>query len=104
MLVMILEKAPASLRGKLSRWLIEPRTGVYLGNPSARVRDRLWMKTTEKIKDGYALQIWSDSGVPQGYRYRSTGRGNRVMVDMEGIALVLKPDRVSKSRKKEHKK
>ncbi|MDP2945936.1 MAG: type I-E CRISPR-associated endoribonuclease Cas2, partial [bacterium] len=26
------------MKGALSRWLLEPKTGVFLGNPSARVR------------------------------------------------------------------
>ncbi len=44
MLVMILEKLPRSLRGALSRWLIEVRPGTFLGNPSQRVRDELWSR------------------------------------------------------------
>jgi len=33
--------APDGLRGHLTRWLAEVATGVFVGNPSARVRDRL---------------------------------------------------------------
>ena len=36
MIVMILEKVSVGLRGELSRWLIEPRTGVFVGQVSAR--------------------------------------------------------------------
>ena len=41
MIVMILENVPTSLRGELSRWLLEPRAGVFVGHVSARVRDKL---------------------------------------------------------------
>ena len=58
MLVMILEKVPVSLRGELSRWLIEPKTGVFLGSPSARVRDELWDLARKKCKGGLVMQIW----------------------------------------------
>ena len=34
MLVMVLEKVPSSLRGELTRWLIEPRTGGYVPGPA----------------------------------------------------------------------
>jgi hypothetical protein len=59
-----------------------------VGNPSKRVRDKLWEKAYEKRKDGYILQIWSDGSCPQGYRYRSEGQSDRQMIDFEGIALV----------------
>ena len=90
MLVMILEIVPASLRGELSRWLIEPRTGVFLGNLSARVRDELWDLARQKCKGGSVLQIFS-SNTPQGYAYRSFGPANRTLCDFEGIALVSRP-------------
>ena len=35
MTVLILERVPATLRGELSRWMIEPRTGVFVGKVSA---------------------------------------------------------------------
>ena len=87
MLVMILERCPASLKGALSRWLIEPRSGVFLGNPSARVRDELWQMASDRCKEGSVVQIWSDRR-PQGYNYRVQGQPGRELVDCEGVALV----------------
>jgi ABC-type dipeptide/oligopeptide/nickel transport system permease component len=43
-IVLILERVPATLRSELSRWLIEPRVGVFVSGVSAMVRDRLWEK------------------------------------------------------------
>ena len=34
MIIMILENVPVGLRGELSRWLIEPRAGVFVGHVS----------------------------------------------------------------------
>ncbi|MBA3516457.1 MAG: type I-E CRISPR-associated endoribonuclease Cas2, partial [Rhizobiales bacterium] len=31
MVVMMLERVSPSLRGELTRWLIEPKTGVFVG-------------------------------------------------------------------------
>jgi hypothetical protein len=67
------------------------------------VRDQLWLKTL-KIRDGAALQIWSDHREPQGYKYRSAGFPSRIMVDMEGVALVLRPDRISKNIKTQRRR
>lgn len=88
--MMILERVPASLRGELSRWLIEPRTGVFVGNPTSRVRDELWKLAITRSKDGSVLQIWSYA-LPQGYRYRAYGTSIRNLRDFEGIALVQVP-------------
>ena len=41
MVVMLMEKVPKSVRGELTRWLIELRSGVFVGNISALVRDKL---------------------------------------------------------------
>ena len=88
MLVMILEKVPTSLKGALSRWLLEPKTGVFLGNPSARVRDELWERTLKSVKgSGSALQIWSDRN-PQGFSFRQVGMSEREIAEFEGLQLV----------------
>ncbi len=49
MVVMILERVPESVRGELSLWMIEPKAGVFVGNLSALVRDKLWDANTEKV-------------------------------------------------------
>src|SRR5579883_1392399 len=92
MLVMILEKAPASLKGELSRWLIQPMPGVFFGNPSRRVREELWTKACQKIKTGNVIQIWTSRN-EQGFEYRQLGNSTRTVLDHEGIALVttIKP-------------
>lgn len=72
----------------MSRWLLEPKTGIFLGNPSARVRDELWNKSVKKAGQiGTVLQIWTDQN-PQGFSYRQLGNSERSIVDFEGIALV----------------
>jgi CRISPR-associated protein Cas2 len=87
MLVMILEKVPASLRGELTRWLIEPRPGVFVGHVSALVRDRLWDKCLKKHKEGGVIQIWS-TNTEQRFDIRSWGDTDREMVNFEGVWLV----------------
>ena len=37
MVVMVLEKVPVSLRGELTRWLIEPHPGVFVGRQLVEV-------------------------------------------------------------------
>src|SRR5947209_20092604 len=87
MLVMILEKAPTGLRGALSRWLLELKPGVFLGNPTARVRDELWTKACQKIKDSNVIQVWTARNA-QGFEYRQFGLSFRFLQEFEGMALV----------------
>jgi CRISPR-associated protein Cas2 len=95
---MILEKLPKKWRGALSRWLIEIRPGVFLGNPSQRVRDELWKKITNRPALGYVLQLWS-SRHPQGYEYRQFGSSKRMLQDFEGLALVTVASQAKRNRK-----
>ena len=77
-----------SLRGALSRWLLEPRTGIFLGDPSARVRDELWNRAIKKTREsGSIIQIWSDQN-PQGFSYRQHGVQDRCFIDVEGLSLI----------------
>ena len=56
---MILESVPTSLRGELTRWLVEPHSGTFVGHVNAMVRDRLWEKCCEAKRAGGVVQIWS---------------------------------------------
>ena len=90
MVVMVLEAVPAGLRGELSRWLIEPHAGVFVGHVSARVRDRLWKKCCERSRGGGVVQIWS-SNTEQRFRMRTYGDTRRQLVDFDGLQLIRMP-------------
>ena len=87
MLVMFLEKVSTSLRGELTRWLIEPQPGVFVGHVSALVRDRLWEKCVQQRDQGGVIQIWS-TNTEQRFDIRAWGNTDREMVNHEGIWLV----------------
>ncbi len=87
MVVMILEKVSASLRGELTRWLIEPKPGVFVGHISALVRDRLWEKCVKQRGDGGLIQIWS-TNTEQRFAMRSWGDTSRTLVEFDGLCLV----------------
>lgn len=93
MVVMIVENVPPSLRGRLTRWLIEPRAGVFVGKISALVREKLWEMCLDNKKTGGVIQIWSDAN-EQGFSVRSEGDTSRKIVDYEGLWLVLQPSKV----------
>jgi len=90
MIVMILEKVPASLRGELSRWLVEPATGVFVGYVSSMVRDRLWEKCCKSKAAEGVVQVWSMNN-EQRYRMRTHGDTSRRIVELDGVQLVQIP-------------
>ncbi|MEI8013064.1 MAG: type I-E CRISPR-associated endoribonuclease Cas2e, partial [Candidatus Omnitrophota bacterium] len=59
MMAIVLENAPARLRGRLAVWLLEVRTGIYIGNYSVKVRDMIWRQVQSGIEDGNAVLMWS---------------------------------------------
>lgn len=73
--------------------MIEPRTGVFLGNPSRRVRDELWELALAKVKpDSAVTQVWSHP-CPQGYLWRQHGSPSKALTEWEGLTLVTLPPR-----------
>lgn len=90
MVVMILENVPIALRGELSRWLVEARTGVFVGHVSAMVRDRLWEKCCKSAAAGGILQAWSTNN-EQHFQMRAHGDTSRQIVEMEGLQLIRIP-------------
>lgn len=89
-MVIMLETVPVSLRGELTRWLIEPHPGVFIGHVSAMVRDRLWDKCCQRAKGGGVLQIWSTNN-EQRFAVRTFGDTRRDVVDFEGLQLIRLP-------------
>ncbi|GAA5502387.1 CRISPR-associated endoribonuclease Cas2 [Deinococcus xinjiangensis] len=91
MVVMTLEKVPNSLRGELSRWLIEVQTGVYVGSVSAAVRDLLWDKVVQHARSGRCTQMYRTNN-EQGFAIRMHGDQVRTLVKIEGYQLVAVRD------------
>jgi CRISPR-associated protein Cas2 len=90
MIVMVLESVPSSLRGELTRWLIEPHTGVFVGHVNAMVRDRLWKKCREAKRAGGVIQAWS-TNTEQRFEIRMAGTTKRDVVDFDGLQLIRVP-------------
>ncbi len=96
MIVMILETVPARLRGTLTRWLLEPHSGVFVGHVNARVRDKLWEKCCQARGTGGVMQAWS-TNTEQRFHMRTHGNTRRCIVEVEGVQLVCIPPKPAKS-------
>ena len=92
-LVIVVENAPDRLRGRLGVWLLEVRTGVYVGNYSRRIREMIFKNVYEGINDGNAVMVWS-TPTESGFDFLSVGSNRREPVDIDGMILsCFKPDK-----------
>ncbi|MGW2305949.1 type I-E CRISPR-associated endoribonuclease Cas2e [Streptomyces sp. NPDC001809] len=89
MTVIVLTNCPAGLRGFLTRWLLEISAGVFIGNPSARIRDALWNEVQQYAGQGRALLAHTTNN-EQGYTFRTFDHAWNP-VDHEGLTLIHRP-------------
>lgn len=94
MVVIIMERVTQSARGILSRWMIEPHAGVFVGHLTARVRDLLWKQCCEQAGEGSVVQIWSTL-TEQRFALRVYGNPRRSVIDLDGLQLIRRalPDK-----------
>lgn len=84
--VMTLKKVPVSLRGDLTKWMQEIATGVYIGNFNSKVREKLWERVKENVKDGEATMSYAYRN-EIGYQFE-TWKTSQKVIDVDGIPLV----------------
>ena len=86
-MVIVLTNAPPRLTGRLKVWLLEVRAGVFVGDYSARTRERIWAQVEAYIEQGDAVMIW-DAPTDQGFDFATIGTNRRMPVDFDGLKLV----------------
>ena len=80
---------PPALRGDLSKWLCEINTGVYVGNVSSRVRDAIWDRVRENLKNGQATMVFTTNNEQR--MDFCTHNTSWEAVDFDGIKLMRRP-------------
>ncbi|MFF8957414.1 type I-E CRISPR-associated endoribonuclease Cas2e [Streptomyces sp. NPDC014894] len=90
MTVIILANCPSGLRGFLTRWLLEISAGVFVGAPSARVRDALWAEVRQYADQGRALLVHQTNN-EQGFTFYTHDHAWRP-IDHEGLTLLRRPN------------
>ena len=86
-MVIVVENAPARLRGRLSLWLAEIRAGVYVGVYSARTRDRIRSEVAVLLGEGSAAIVWT-APTDSGFEFETLGANRREPADFDGLTLV----------------
>jgi len=86
-MVIVTENVPPRLRGYLTKWLLEIRAGVYIGDYSVKVRDVLWENVTHEIGEGNAIVAWSTNN-EAGYDFATFGKNRRIPIQIDGFPLI----------------
>lgn len=87
MLVIVTESIPERLRGYLSRWMLEVRAGVFIGDFSVRVREMLTVTIQENLETGNVVIAWKSSN-ESGFDFETLGSNRRVPTELDGMKLV----------------
>ncbi|MEU6310827.1 type I-E CRISPR-associated endoribonuclease Cas2e [Streptomyces sp. NPDC047014] len=90
MTVIVLTQCPVGLRGFLTRWLLEISPGVFIGGPSARIREVLWAEVRQYAGNGRALLAYSTDN-EQGFTF-ATHDHKWHPTDREGVTLIHRPN------------
>ncbi len=86
MIVLVLERVPPGVRGELTRWLLEPKAGIFVGKVSALVRDKLWERACANAEGGGVMLI-HPADTEQGFAIRFWGKTSRTALDFDGLFL-----------------
>ncbi len=87
--IITLKSVPRSLRGDLSKWMQEIATGVYIGNFNTKIREKLWNRVKESVKEGEATITYAYRN-EIGYNF-DTINTQRKVIDYDGLPLVMIP-------------
>ena len=87
LLVITLKKVPQSLRGDLTKWLQEIDVGVFVGNVNTKVREKLWQRVADNVREGQATMTYYKRN-EIGYSFKKNN-SQREVLDYEGIPLIL---------------
>lgn len=80
---------PPRLRGDLSKWLCEINTGVYVGQVNSRVREALWKRICQNLKNGRATMVFSTDNEQR--MDFCVHNATWEPVDFDGIKLMRRP-------------
>lgn len=87
MVMVVTENIPPRLRGRLAIWLLQVRSGVYIGNTTKRIREMIWEQCECYVEDGNVVMAWA-TNTESGYDFQTLGENRRVPVDLDGLRLV----------------
>ncbi|SDU78611.1 CRISPR-associated protein, Cas2 family [Arcanobacterium phocae] len=92
--VLTISAVPEHLHGYVTRFLTEVESGVYVGNISRNVRERLWERVSTTLDEGTSTMIYNDPRQEQGFSMLTAGKNSRKVLDLDGLTVIaMRPGR-----------
>ena len=96
-MMFITENVPTSLRGELTKWMLQLKPGVFIGTLSTLVGEKLWIKIQAKLDDGGAIWVKATNN-EQKFEMQSCGDYNWSLRDFDGLQLISHPYKKKNTR------
>lgn len=96
-MIFITENVPTSLRGELTKWMLQLKPGVFLGTLSTLVGEKLWHKIQNRIGEGRAVWVKATNN-EQRFELTTCGNLKWKVSNFDGLQLITHP--IKKSLKK----
>lgn len=90
MIAILLENAPDSLKGELTKWITLVKPSVYISEVNKRIRDVLITRIQEENKKDelVSAQVYFDAKNELGYDVIEIGSPQKDLIDFQGLKLV----------------
>lgn len=94
----ITERVSTSLRGELTKWMLQLKPGVFLGTLSTLVGEKLWNKIQNKVGNGRAVWVKATNN-EQRFVLTICGNIKWKISDFDGLQLITRPNEKSQKKK-----
>lgn len=91
-MMFITENVPSSLKGELTKWMLQLKAGVFIGTLSSLVGEKLWKKVQEKQGKGGAIWVKTTNN-EQRFKLSISGITNRSISNFDGLQLITYPNK-----------
>ena len=85
--VITMDNVTESIRGECTKWMLEIKTGTFVGTMNPVVRELLWSRLCDRMKSGGAFIIYQDKN-EQGFKIETFGETKKKIEMIDGITLI----------------
>ena len=94
LMLFITENISSSLRGELTKWLLQLKPGVFIGTLSKLVGEKLWKKIQEKQGNGGSIWVKATNN-EQKFQLAISGKTRWTIRDFDNLQLICHPSKKS---------
>lgn len=96
MIIVISENLPQRVKGILCIWLLEVKTGIFVGNLNSKIEDRILKFLNQYMKSNSDILIVrnNDKDTTQGFNIHYPYNSKNKLINISGLQLIQKPSEI----------